>query len=145
MTQGKDRIQRVAWTDILMAQKNSDDFIYEGAKIAVASSGSEYNIEPGEPVYLVSTDSNGVKTVAPIDNTESTQVAAFCGFVIHRHTIQPGETDDTVVIATGGVRLDRSMLPTTDQFGNAISWDYADGSIRKVAEGKDFYFGQSAR
>lgn len=261
MTQGKDRMQRVVWTDILMAQKNPDDFTYEGVKIVgpqtraavpakyrvtitksgdatadetliiggvtftakaspstdagttdfatnataaeiaaivqakgltnytitdnengtldyvqtTAGTGSavtigsgtsnkatatvttvqayiaensanpQYEIEPGEPVYLVSTDSNGVKTVAPINHTESAQVSAFCGFAIDRHIISKGETDDSVVIATGGVRLDRNMLPTADQFGNAISWDYADGSIRKVAEGKDFYFGQSAR
>lgn len=35
---GYDRIQRVMWSDIQMAQKNSDDFTFEAAKIIGPSS-----------------------------------------------------------------------------------------------------------
>ena len=47
---------------------------------ATNSTNPEYNIEPGEPLYLVSVGTDGVKTVAPINVTETLQISAFCGF-----------------------------------------------------------------
>lgn len=107
------------------------------------SADPRYEIEPGEPVYLVSTDSDGIKTVAPINNTTTANISAFCGFIRERHSIAKGETDTDVVLVTNGCRLDPNMLPAYDQFGNAISWNYASGSIREKAEGKGFRFGKN--
>lgn len=103
-----------------------------------------YAIEPGEPLKLSSTDSDGVKTVAPIDVTVADDISAFIGFATERMTVNKGETA-TVAIATQGCKLCVDDLPEVDQFGNDISWAWADGSLRKAAEAKNFRFGKKAK
>lgn len=112
---------------------------------AAVSNDPVYNIEPGEPVYLVSTDKQGVKTVAPVNVTTSANITAFCGFVRNRHVIKKGETDAEVVIATNGCRLAVDFLPDVDQFGNTMKWDYTADSIRAKAESLGFKFGNSGK
>lgn len=100
-----------------------------------------YSIEPGEPMKLVSTGTDGVKTVAPVDVTVSDDITAFIGFATERLTVNKGETI-ALTIATQGCKLCIDDLPEVDQFGNDISWAYADGSLRKAAEAKNFRFGK---
>jgi len=107
---------------------------------ATNSTNPEYNIEPGEPLYLVSVGMDGVKTVAPINVTETLQISAFCGFSKDRFSVKKDETVDEAVMARTGCELDVNLLPDSDQFGNAISYDYTSGSLREKAEAKGFIF-----
>lgn len=104
------------------------------------STTPSYSIEPGEPMKLVSTDTDGVKTVAPVDVTVSDDITAFIGFATERLTVNKGETE-RLVIAVMGCKLCIDNLPEKDQFGNAIEYTYTDGSLREAAEAKNFKFG----
>lgn len=136
-----DRIQRVMWTDILMAQMHEGDFVYEEAVIQGPTDGTTYEIEPGEALYLVSRDTDGVKTVAPVDVTKTANITALAGFATQRKTINASETD-RLVIAVTGCKLCIDNMPETDQFGNSISYDFTTGSLREAAEAKLFKFGK---
>lgn len=135
-----DRIQRVMWTDILMAQMHEGDFIYEEAVMGGPETG-EYSIEPGEPLYLVSVATDGVKTVAPVNVSTAANITALVGFATERRTIAASETE-RLVIATNGCKLCMDNLPETDQFGNVIDYQYTTGSLREAAEKKNFKFGK---
>ena len=116
----------------------------EQAYQAAISSGDElkYKLVPGDPVYLVSTDTVGVKTVAPVNATTSANVSAFVGFVREFGEVESGVTE-TVAIATGACRLDVALLPKKDAFGNDYDWTIAAGTIGKAASDKGFRFGQA--
>jgi hypothetical protein len=115
----------------------------EQAYQAAISSGDElkYKLVPGDPVYLVSTDTVGVKTVAPVNATTSKDVSTFVGFVRDYGEVESGVTE-TVAIATGACRLDVALLPKKDAFGNDYDWTIAAGTIGKAASDKGFRFGQ---
>lgn len=134
-----DRIQRVMWTDILMAQMHEGDFVYEEAAITGPASG-KYEIEPGEPLYLVSVATDGVKKVAPVNVATTGNIEAFVGFATERKTVTANE-NERLVIAVMGCKLCIDNLPEKDQFGNAIEYTYTDGSLREAAEAKNFKFG----
>ncbi|MBQ3350257.1 MAG: hypothetical protein IJG38_07645 [Thermoguttaceae bacterium] len=110
---------------------------------AEISSGDElkYELVPGDPVYLVSTDSKGEKTVAPINALSSDNISAFVGFVCDAGTVETGKTE-TLRIATDACRLDVNLLPTRDAFGNVIDWTVASGTVGKAASDKGFKFGE---
>lgn len=110
---------------------------------AEISSGDDlkYDLTPGDPVYLVSTDAKGEKTVAPINALSSDNISAFVGFVCDAGTVETGKTE-TLRIATGECRLDVDLLPTRDAFGNVIDWTVAAGTLGKAAADKGFRFGE---
>lgn len=110
---------------------------------AEISSGDElkYDLTPGDPVYLVSTDAKGEKTVAPINALSSDNISAFVGFVCDAGTVETGKTE-TLRIAVGECRLDVNQLPSRDVFGNTIDWTVASGTVGKAASDKGFKFGE---
>ena len=115
----------------------------EQAYVPAITSGDnlKYDLVPGDPVYLVSTDSDGVKTVAPVNNSTSANISAFCGFVRHPGTVKGGDTEE-LVIATGPCRLDKDLLPKKDLFNHTFNWSISNGTIGKAASDKGFRFGK---
>lgn len=110
---------------------------------AAVVGGGQYDLVPGDPVCLVSTSSDGKRTVKPVNTTVANDVSAFVGFCRDCGTVANGKTE-TVVIVTAPCRLDKKNLPAKDAFGNVIVWSATDtGTVGKAAFDKGFRFGEN--